>query len=688
MLPLENLDKKTFKEILRESKKNIHRFSKEWTDENYHDPGITLLEMFTWLTEMQRYYINRVTTNNHKNFLKMYGVDLKKRNLSNAFISFSNISENRVVLKGTKLLAEDQVFETTKSLQLTKNKVKKLITLVGEEEIDNSNLNTNKNSYYYGFGENLKIGNSLFIGFDEKFQKEDNIEIFFNINTDYPIDIKGENIYKYGIKGRWYAYTNDDLWEELNVNYDETDLFNDSGVISLKSNKNMKKKLIDISYDSLYWLKFEVESFGVHVSPRINNICFNTIKAVNIHHYCKNNIFHNCQEIKLDEYLLKEGINIFQYKQKDSWIDIEEKDIEYEEDRIVLDKKYNELRVISYFNQFKNMSILGSSTGLSSQSFQVKISNILPESFTLQIGQLQNNKMHWKDFSCKEDLISSSSKDRHFYYEALNDLIHFGNGENGIIPFEGQDNIRIISLAVSNAERGNVKKGEINGFYYQGKGLEGVSVKNIDDAVNGFSGMQIEDGVERVIEDFHEIYRAVTAKDYEEIVKNIPGIRISFVKAVANKNNAVIIVVVPFSEKLNPVPDKKLLKIVENHLEDYRLITTKVVGIKPVYIEIFIKCMISTTNNNKFDKEEFEQKIKNYLSPITPQAINADYKIGMPVYKGEILKLINEFEGVRFVKKLWIDAKGSNIDKDVNGNIYVPYNGIYYCKEVSVDLLD
>ena len=46
----------------------------EWTDENAHDPGITFIELFAWLTEMQRYFIGRVPDKNRRRFLDLLGI--------------------------------------------------------------------------------------------------------------------------------------------------------------------------------------------------------------------------------------------------------------------------------------------------------------------------------------------------------------------------------------------------------------------------------------------------------------------------------------------------------------------------------------------------------------------------------------------------------------------------------------
>ena len=70
-LPLPNLDDKTFDVLIDEVTKLIPRQAAAWTDHNRHDPGMTLIELFGWLTEMQQYYLNRVRDENYLKFLKI-----------------------------------------------------------------------------------------------------------------------------------------------------------------------------------------------------------------------------------------------------------------------------------------------------------------------------------------------------------------------------------------------------------------------------------------------------------------------------------------------------------------------------------------------------------------------------------------------------------------------------------------
>ncbi|MCP9835703.1 MULTISPECIES: hypothetical protein [unclassified Cyanobium] len=58
---LPNLDDRTFEELVAAAKRLIPAHAPSWTDHNPSDPGITLVELFAYLTEMQLYRANRIS---------------------------------------------------------------------------------------------------------------------------------------------------------------------------------------------------------------------------------------------------------------------------------------------------------------------------------------------------------------------------------------------------------------------------------------------------------------------------------------------------------------------------------------------------------------------------------------------------------------------------------------------------
>ncbi len=77
-LPTPNLDDLRFqRDLVDEARRRIIRYCPEWTDYNLSDPGITLIELFAWMTELLAYRLNRVPDKNYIKFLEMLGVQLQ-----------------------------------------------------------------------------------------------------------------------------------------------------------------------------------------------------------------------------------------------------------------------------------------------------------------------------------------------------------------------------------------------------------------------------------------------------------------------------------------------------------------------------------------------------------------------------------------------------------------------------------
>ena len=74
MLPEIILDDIRFQELVNEARTRILRHSPDWTEHNVSDPGITLIELFAWMTEILAYRMNRIPRRTHLALLDIIGV--------------------------------------------------------------------------------------------------------------------------------------------------------------------------------------------------------------------------------------------------------------------------------------------------------------------------------------------------------------------------------------------------------------------------------------------------------------------------------------------------------------------------------------------------------------------------------------------------------------------------------------
>ena len=73
-ISLPQLDDRTYDSLVEEARGLIPAYAPEWTNHNASDPGITLIELFAWLSEILIYRLDRVTDANMRVFLRLLNV--------------------------------------------------------------------------------------------------------------------------------------------------------------------------------------------------------------------------------------------------------------------------------------------------------------------------------------------------------------------------------------------------------------------------------------------------------------------------------------------------------------------------------------------------------------------------------------------------------------------------------------
>ena len=72
-LPVPNLDDRKFQDIVDEAKRLIPLHCPEWTNHNVSDPGVALIELFAWMTEMAIFRLNQVPDAFYTHMLNLIG---------------------------------------------------------------------------------------------------------------------------------------------------------------------------------------------------------------------------------------------------------------------------------------------------------------------------------------------------------------------------------------------------------------------------------------------------------------------------------------------------------------------------------------------------------------------------------------------------------------------------------------
>ena len=94
-----NLDDRRYADIVREARSLIPQYCPEWTNLGDADPGMTLVQLFAWMTEMTIYRLNRVPDKTYIHFLNFIGEERREARPSIVPLTFQLRGEGRDVVE-------------------------------------------------------------------------------------------------------------------------------------------------------------------------------------------------------------------------------------------------------------------------------------------------------------------------------------------------------------------------------------------------------------------------------------------------------------------------------------------------------------------------------------------------------------------------------------------------------------
>ena len=215
----------------------------------------------------------------------------------------------------------------------------------------------------------------------------------------------------------------------------------------------------------------------------------------------------------------------------------------------------------------------------------------------------------------------------------------------------------------------------------------------------------LQSEIKQTLSDLRRPYRAVTIKDYEQLVledwKNSSDsndLKIARVKGLAQRNlvqenidtfatGNISLVVVPYNN--NQVETKgntydKLFKF----LEGRKLLTTRLHIVEPEYVSISIEAELILKDGAKEEelKEKARKEIKDFFDPLNSGKYweGKGWPFGRSIYLSEIYKLLDDLSGVDYVENVII--------KDENNQPFVsednqPLSEIYLADNQLVKLI-
>ena len=175
-LPVPNLDDRRFQDLVDDAKRLVQQRCPEWTDHNVSDPGVTLIELFAWMSDQLLYRLNRVPDRHYVKFLELLGVRLFPPVAARAAVTFwltAPQPESVRIAAGTQVATvrteadEAIVFTTLDDLAIIPCALARPGSIIDGKQFRDSSGALDKGHGFLCFDTPPKPGDALMVGLTE-----------------------------------------------------------------------------------------------------------------------------------------------------------------------------------------------------------------------------------------------------------------------------------------------------------------------------------------------------------------------------------------------------------------------------------------------------------------------------------------------------------------------------------------
>lgn len=120
-LPAPRIDDRDYRALVDETLARVPVHTPEWTNFNPSDPGVTIVQLFAFLTENLIYRANQIPERNRAKFLKLLGIPLRTASEAQGIVTFRNKDgalETETIARDFELLAGKMPFRTSTGLDV------------------------------------------------------------------------------------------------------------------------------------------------------------------------------------------------------------------------------------------------------------------------------------------------------------------------------------------------------------------------------------------------------------------------------------------------------------------------------------------------------------------------------------------------------------------------------------------
>jgi predicted phage baseplate assembly protein len=619
-LPEIQLDDRRFQELVSEARTRISRACPEWTEHNVSDPGITLIELFAWMTEMTIYRLNRVPDKLHVTLLDLLGIRLDGPSAATTSLRFKLADKptepiligGGITEVGTPRTAHDEsvIFQVDEDFTIPAmapaayvlqrhGQVKDVGVADGEARPTGSDQ--------LAFGSPPQVGDALYVGFEEPLDR-----LIVQIDVDASM-ARGAGVNPEDPPLRWEVSQADGQWTPAVVLEDLTGGFNyGSGTVELELPP--RSVVAPLGGHRLHWLRCRIAETSLSGrsgatyshAPEIYSISAAPMGA----------------------------------------------------------------RLPSTHAARVEREVLGVSDGTPGQNFPLRHQPVLKLG-TGELLEVQDPESgDWSRWEGRPDFVGSTQFDRHFVLDLVSGEVELGpairetNGgwtQYGAVPPKGAV-LRFTSYRHGGGRDGNVTANTLTVLKSTIAGID--TVTNPDAAVGGVDAEIITHARQRASMEIRSRYRAVTAEDFEFMAGEASPRVARAVCIPPRDGGAVPLHLVPriypadrrldFAELM---PEEDLLTEVAEYLDDRRLIGTTV-ELKPCRyrgLSVVVNLQARPLADTARVEEDVAHALYTYLNPLVggnPTGPGAGWPFGRALNQGELYGVVHAVDGVEFVRIL------------------------------------
>jgi len=620
-LPAIELDDRRFQDLVSEARLRISRACPEWTEHNVSDPGITLIELFAWMTEMTIYRLNRVPDKLHVALMELLGIQLDGPTGARCDVRFrlSAPADRAVSIPGattevgTRRTATEEsvVFQVEEDFVIPPARPAAYVVQRGGRYADVGvvdGLARPQGADQLPFSSPPAVGDALYLGFEEPIGK-------LLLQVDMAASMaRGAGVDPEDPPLRWEVSGGDGRWEDAPVLDDLTGGFNyGSGTIEVQCPR--RSAIEPLAGKRLHWLRcriLEQTRGGATTAythpPEIYSITAAPVGA------------------------LLEASHAAQ----------------------------------------AGTEILGVSDGTPGQVLRLRNAPVLKPAAGEQLEVQDPDSGEWERWELRENFVGSTPFDRHYTLDVVSGELQLGPAirekdggwsQYGGVPPKGAV-FRMTGYRHGGGRAGNVTAGALDVLRSPIPGVD--TVTNPGPATGGVDAEPLEHARQRAAMEIRTRYRAVTADDFEFLAGEASP-RVARAVCLPPREGGpvplhIVPRVVPPDRQLTYtelVPDEALLADVAGYLDERRLIGTQIAlqACKFRGLSVVVNLQAATLADPARVEEDVAHALYTYLNPLAggnPQGLGPGWPFGRALNVGELYGIVHAVDGVAFVKILRI----------------------------------